>query len=242
MKKLYSKNELTFSIIWIVLYVVLLSMADSFSADLGTEKLITAPLCVVMTGFLFFWVKKNNLMEKYGLCKFKGNLKKYLFFLPLFILCSTNLWNGVTLNISPLESLLYVISMLCVGFLEELIFRGFLFRAMCKDNVKSAIIVSSITFGIGHIVNLLNGAELLSTLLQVCYAIAIGFLFTIIVYYGKSLIPCIISHSVVNSLSAFSVKSGKTLDIITAIVIIVVSISYALWIIKSEQTKKEPAK
>lgn len=242
MKKLYTKNELTFSIIWIVLYVVLLSLADSVSVNLGTEKLITAPLCVLMTAFLFFWVKKNDLMEKYGLCKFKGDVKKYLFFLPLVVLCSTNLWNGVTLNISPLESLLYVISMLCVGFLEELIFRGFLFRAMCKDNAKTAIIVSSITFGIGHIVNLLNGAELLATLLQVCYAIAIGFLFTILVYYGKSLIPCIISHSVVNSLSCFAVESGKVLDIITAIVIIVISISYALWIIKSEKTTKEPAK
>ena len=131
--------------------------------------------------------------------------------------------------------------MLCVGFLEELIFRGFLFRAMCKDNVKSAIIVSSITFGIGHIVNLLNGAELLSTLLQVCYAIAIGFLFTIIVYYGKSLIPCILCHSIVNSLSVFAVESDNLLDIITAIVIIVVSLTYTLWIIKTERTKKEPA-
>lgn len=241
MKKLYNKNEVTFSIIWIILYVVLLSIADSVSESLGTEKLITAPLCILMTAFLFFWLKKNNLMEKYGLCKFEGSMKKYLFFFPLVILCSTNLWNGVTMNLSLLGTVLYIVSMLCVGFLEELIFRGFLFRAMCKDNVKSAIIVSSITFGIGHIVNLLNGAELLSTLLQVCYAVAIGFLFTIIVYYGKSLIPCILCHSIVNSLSVFAVESDNLLDIITAIVIIVVSLTYTLWIIKTERTKKEPA-
>ena len=241
MKKLYNKNEVTFSIIWIILYVVLLSIADSVSESLDTAKLITAPLCILMTAFLFFWLKKNNLMEKYGLCKFEGSMKKYLFFFPLVILCSTNLWNGVTMNLSLLETVLYIVSMLCVGFLEELIFRGFLFRAMCKDNVKSAIIVSSITFGIGHIVNLLNGAELLSTLLQVCYAVAIGFLFTIIVYYGKSLIPCILCHGIVNSLSVFAVESDNLLDIITAIVIIVVSLTYTLWIIKTERTKKEPA-
>ncbi len=241
MKKLYNKNEVTFSIVWIILYVVLLSIADSVSASLGTAKLITAPLCILMTAFLFFWLKKNNLMEKYGLCKFEGSMKKYLFFFPLVILCSTNLWNGVTMNLSLLETVLYIVSMLCVGFLEELIFRGFLFRAMCKDNVKSAIIVSSITFGIGHIVNLLNGAELLSTLLQVCYAVAIGFLFTIIVYYGKSLIPCILCHSIVNSLSVFAVESDNLLGIITAFVIIVVSLTYTLWIIKTERTKKEPA-
>lgn len=241
MKKLYCKNEITFSIIWIVLYVVLLSLADSVSTSLGTHKLITAPLCVLMAVFLLFWVKKNNLMEKYGLCRFHGNLKKYLFFLPLVVISSTNLWNGVTMNLSILETILHIVSMVCVGFLEELIFRGFLFRAMCKDNVRSAIVVSSITFGIGHIVNLLNGAEFLSTLLQVCYAIAIGFLFTIIVYYGKSLIPCILCHSIVNSLSVFAVQSDDILDIITAIVLIVVSLGYTLWIIKAEHTKKEPA-
>lgn len=241
MKKLYNKNEVTFSIVWIILYVVFLSIADSVSESLGTAKLITAPLCILMTAFLFFWLKKNNLMGKYGLCKFEGSMKKYLFFFPLMILCSTNLWNGVTMNLSLLETVLYIVSMLCVGFLEELIFRGFLFRAMCKDNVKSAIIVSSITFGIGHIVNLLNGAELLSTLLQVCYAVAIGFLFTIIVYYGKSLIPCILCHGIVNSLSVFAVESDNLLGIITAIVIIVVSLTYTLWIIKTERTKKEPA-
>lgn len=32
---------------------------------------------------------------------------------------------------------------------------------------------SKANFGIGHIVNLLNGAEVLSTILQICYAVAI---------------------------------------------------------------------
>ena len=64
--------------------------------------------------------------------------------------------------------------MINIGFLEEIIFRGFLFKMLEKDNVKTAIIVSSITFGMGHIVNLLNGADLVPTLLQVCYALAIG--------------------------------------------------------------------
>ena len=78
--------------------------------------------------------------------------------------------------------------MLNIGFLEEIIFRGFLFKMMEKNNVKTAIIVSSITFGIGHIVNLLNGAELIPTLLQVCYAIAIGYMLVMVFYKSKSII------------------------------------------------------
>lgn len=180
MTRLYQKNEFTFSIVWIVLYVVLLSAADQISTRFGTAKAVTAPLTVAMTVFLAAWIGKNHLKEKYGLARVSIEYKKYLYFLPLILIASTNLWRGAALNMSVLETVLYVISMLCVGFLEEVIFRGFLFQALCKDNVKQAVVISSITFGIGHIVNLLNGAEIGPTLLQICYAVALGFLFTII--------------------------------------------------------------
>ncbi len=69
--------------------------------------------------------------------------------------------------------------------MEEVIFRGFLFKAICKTNVKQAIIISSVTFGFGHIVNLLNGRDIPETLIQICYAVAIGFLFYNYFYKGK---------------------------------------------------------
>ena len=123
--------------------------------------------------------------------------------------------------------------MLCVGFIEEIIFRGFLFKALYNDNVKLAIVISSVTFGIGHIVNLLNGKDLIPTLLQVCYAIAIGFLFTIIFYKGKSLLPCIIAHSFVNSSSVFAVENSlMKFHVISSAVLCIISLSYALWILK----------
>lgn len=232
MKRLYEKNELMFSLLWIVLYVVLFSAADSISLDLGTEKIITAPLCLLMTAFLAVWIAKNGLREKYGLCKRKMDYSKYLYFLPLAVIASTNLWGGFAFHFSAFETVLYVVSMICVGFIEEIIFRGFLFRALCKENVKRAIAISSITFGIGHIVNLLNGAEVVSTLLQICYAVAIGFLFTIIFYQSESLIPCVITHSVVNSLSAFAGDRTETFQVIVAIVLAVIALVYALWILK----------
>ena len=236
MKKLYEKSEIWFAVIWIIVYVVLCSVADSFSESLGVMKSVTAPLCVLLSVILFLWIRKNGLSEKYGLIPFKGNLKKYLYFAPLLLIMSMNLWNGVTLNVFVAESVLYVLSMLCVGFIEEVIFRGFLFNAMCKSNVKQAIIVSSVTFGLGHIVNLLNGRELVSTLLQLCYAIAIGFLFTIIFYKGKSLLPCIITHSVFNSLSAFGVEGSQTYHMVRAALLCVISVGYALWILREEIT------
>ncbi len=119
--------------------------------------------------------------------------------------------------------------MINVGFLEEMIFRGFLFKMMEKNNVKSAIVVSSITFGMGHIVNLLNGADLIPTLLQVCYAIAIGYMLVMVFYKSKSIIPCVIFHAIFNALSIFAINKSS---IISSIILIVMCLGYTLYINK----------
>lgn len=233
MYRLYKKNELNFSLAWIIFYVVSLSFADSISAYLGTLKIITAPVCIIFTLLILGFIKKHNLWEQYGLCSLKGTLKKYLYFIPLVLIASVNLWNGITMNTSIAETALFIVSMACVGVIEEVIFRGFLFKAMCKDNIKLAVFISSITFGMGHIVNLLNGEALIPTILQICYATAIGFLFTIIFFKGKSLFPCMITHGAVNSLSIFAVNTSSLIcDIVTTVILCVVSIAYALWILR----------
>lgn len=235
MYRLYKKDEVKFSLVWIIAYVALLSVADNLSGSLGFEKIITAPVCIVFVLFIIGFIKKYNLSERYGLCSFKGSQKNYLYFIPLGFITSVNLWNGVAINISAFEIVLFIISMLCVGFIEEIIFRGFLFKAMSRDNLKSAVFVSSITFGMGHIVNLLNGRDLIPTLLQTCYAAAIGFMFTIIFYKGKSLWPCIIAHGILNSLAIFAVQRTQMLSIITSIVLCAISLLYALWILKKAE-------
>ncbi|MGL5676543.1 MAG: lysostaphin resistance A-like protein [Cellulosilyticaceae bacterium] len=234
---LYKKNESNFAVMWIIAFVVLSIVSDSFSASLGIAKIITAPMGIVLSLLIYGFIKKHDLLEKYGLCSFKGNLKNYLYFIPLVLLISMQFRNGVTMRGSVFEAVLFIVSMLCVGFLEEVIFRGFLFKSMCKDNVKMAIFVSSITFGMGHIVNLLNGRDLIPTLIQICYATTIGFVFMIIFYKGKSLWPCIITHGVFNALSLFGIEDSSGMSkIIVAAVICVLCIGYALWILRT--TKK----
>lgn len=235
MERLYKKDELNFALLWIGIYVVLDILADKGSAMLGYEKILTAPVNGTMTAYLWWWLKRQGLLQKYGLCAFRGSLKAYLYFLPLVVIMSCNLWDGVTMNLSVTETVLYVMSMIFVGFLEEVIFRGFLFKALCRDSVKQAILISSLTFSIGHIVNLLNGAELVPTLLQICYAAAIGFLFTVIFYKSGSIIPCIVTHSVVNSLNVFGVDSTGAQEIVCALILTVVSAGYAVWILKKKE-------
>ena len=237
-KKVYDKNELWFSIIWIIAYCVLASMGDNLSDTLGITKVITLPILLLLSVILFLFIKRNNLTEKYGFCKADVAASKMLFYIPVIILLTANMWHGFRLNMSPFESILYILSMLCVGFLEELIFRGLLFNAMLINGKNSAIIVSSVTFGVGHIINLINGsgAELLPNLLQVVYAIAVGFMFVMIYYRTKSLLPCIITHGVFNALSAFANETGLTSkeQIISCVLITLISGVYALYIALSK--------
>ena len=234
LKKLYAKSEIWFAVAWIIAYVVLASTGDNISADLGISKIITLPILVALSAGLYFFVRKNGLIGKYGLCKPQISAAKMLFYIPLIVLLTANLWYGVALNQTPLETVLYILSMFCVGFLEEMIFRGLLFQAMARDSVKSAMIVSSVTFGIGHIVNLINGsgAQLLPNLLQVMYAMAVGFGFVMIYRRTKSLMPCIITHSVFNGLSAFANEAVMTpqRQILSGILLAVIAGGYALYL------------
>ena len=80
------------------------------------------------------------------------------FSIPLIIMSCVNLKNGLGLNAPAAVSLLMMVNLAVAGYVEEIVFRGFLFWAMAKDNPRSAIIVSAITFGAGHVVNLANTA------------------------------------------------------------------------------------
>ena len=242
MKKLYEKNELTFAIVWIVVYCVLQSLANPLGKVIGVEYAASAAFCVLQTAILLIFILKNNLTKRYGLCKSSVPAWRFLFYVPLLILASGNLWNGVAVNYTPIETVCRIVCMLCVGFLEEVIFRGLLFEAIAKNNVKSAIIISSVTFGIGHIINLFNGSgmDLVNNLCQIVFAIAVGFLLVTIFYRGGSLIPCILVHSAINTLSTFANDANLTTEmhLLHLGILIVVTVAYTLILTKTLPKKQ----
>lgn len=226
-KKIFEKHETLACIALIVLYILVNSYCIQ---NFGITDYRSAFINTLFSGVLAVLMIHLKRVSYYGLTKVT-DLKSYLYFIPLLVIITVNLWGGIRINNTPSEILFHVITMINVGFIEEIIFRGFLFQMMAKDNVKSAIIVSSVTFGIGHIVNLLNGAEFLPTVLQIGYAISIGYLFVIIFYKSKSLIPCIITHALFNSLSIFNAES-ESVRYIVPIFLMVAPLTYAIYINK----------
>ena len=254
MKRLYDKSEIGFALVWIGLYVVVMNIAlqicggfDNLESKTVWQLLVPV-LCICTLAIIStVWILNNGLAEKFGLQRLTHSAKGFLWFAPLILMSCINLKNGLTLNAPAVISLLMAVNMAVAGYVEEIIFRGFLFRAMAKDNLRSAVIVSAVTFGLGHIVNLANTTDSFGVILQVCYAVVIGFLYTVIVYKGGSLWPCVASHMFVNGSSVFAKEYGPfsafvnslfresnlpAEDICSAVLIIVISGGYALWLWK----------
>ena len=216
MTKLYKKSEIAFAIQWIVAYVVLSSLADQLSESIGVIKSVTAALHICLSLILFFWIRNNHLSEKYGFRKSAVPAKKFLYYLPLAVVASTPFWGRPGLQYGFPGALMFAVSMICVA----------------------AIIVSALTFGLGHIVNLVNGSgkDPVSTLIQIVFAVLVGFALVLIFYHGKSLIPCILFHSANNALKVFSAEGTFSPQMELALnlaLIVVVLGGYVLYLMKT---------
>lgn len=237
MEKLYGKSRLVFALVCIGVYCALQSLANPLNQAIGVPYSASAAFCVVQAVLLLRFIRRNGLSRQYGLCKSGLPARRFLYYLPLAVLMTRNFWNGAAVNAPLAETVCWIICMLCVGLVEEVIFRGFLFRAIAEDNRRMAIVISSFTFGLGHLLNLVNGsgAGLAENLFQVTGAVAIGFMFVILFDCGGSLLPCIIAHAVINITSIFADETGLTMEkrMTMQLVLIAVAVAYALVLTKT---------
>ena len=90
MRKLYEKSELTFTIVWIVIYCVLQSLANPLNEKIGIEYSASAVFCILQSVVLLVFIWKNNLLKRYGLCKSSIPASRFLFYIPLIILATIN--------------------------------------------------------------------------------------------------------------------------------------------------------
>ena len=238
MRKLYEKNEILFAVLWILLYCF---TTIPIRGDLGDESIWMTIVLLAIAAAITVFIKKNHLEKKYGLTEWPKNAKRYLFFIPMWILVTGNLWGGFGIAYAGIKQVFAVISMLLIGYVEEVVFRGFLFKALIpKDGLKAAIIISSVTFGIGHIINLLAGQASLETVIQVFFAIAWGFIFTFVFYKCQSLLPCILAHGLVNAFSKFAKESGSyRMSWIYMGATILVAIVYGIYLAKLPKAERK---
>ena len=118
MKKIFERHEMLCCIMLIVIYVLINSYCiQNFGIGDYRSTIINTIFSITLVTLMII-LKKTAY---YGLIKVT-NLKKYLYFIPLFLIVSVNLWNGININNSTNEIIFYILTMINIGFIEEIIF------------------------------------------------------------------------------------------------------------------------
>lgn len=129
--------------------------------------------------------------------------------------------------------------MAAVGFLEELLFRGFLLRAIWPNsNLTRAVAISGVTFGIGHVVNLARGSAVTDQLIQIVIGVAFGVVLALVVAVTRSIIVVAVFHMVFNTAGNLTPRSDSA-DAALAGALVVISIAYAVWLARLLPRKRQ---
>ena len=239
LKELYEKKGVLFAVLWILLYCLIMTPVKG---KYGEDSIYMLLALLAVAAAMFAFVKANHLEAECGLDGWPKDTKRYLYFIPMWILTTGNLWGGIAFNYKGAGQVIAVLSMLTIGFVEEMIFRGFLFTALLREgNVKAAIIISSVTFGVGHIVNLFTGQATAETFIQMIFAVVWGFILTMVFYKCGKLLPCIIAHGLIDAFTTIAVDNHLT-DMIYVWATIIVGTAYCIYLWRlqgSELLQKE---
>lgn len=232
------KKELTFSVIWIVIYFILIILANVLSDYVvKIPNSVNAFVEILFPTVVIVYLKKKGLLSYYGINSLKHlNFKNLLFCVPMIVIAVLNLGFGIHINYSRQQLLLFSAAMLGMGFSEEILFRSFLIKALMNKNTKIAVFAPSIIFGVIHLTNLFGGANLIQTLLQVIYAVSFALMCSLFFIKTNNIIPCMICHSITNITNSFLPDDlSIAYQCIKCIAFIIPSAFYALFIYKTNK-------
>ena len=132
---------------------------------------------------------------------------------------------------------LLVLHVLFVGALEELAFRGVLLPLLLrrlgrtKKGMWQSVILSSVIFGFVHFTNLIEGADLASTLMQVGYSMLTGAACAVLFLGTGNLAYCMVFHSVFNfggGVIAYLVD-GRVWTVPAVVATVAVALAVGVW-------------
>jgi len=134
---------------------------------------------------------------------------------------------------------------LMVGFAEEGLLRGVALRALLPGGAMRAAFLSSLIFGLAHLLNIFQGRDIPSSIVQAIYATFIGIGFAGPRLYSGTIWPAIVIHGLIDFADLAGrdmtrLKEPGPMTIATAVVPIVITGLYALygvWLIRKYQRR-----
>lgn len=185
-------------IIWLLLYSLLFSFLK------GNTLLIGLGIYSVCL-YIYLVTKKRLKLYKLGLI-YKKRLHYLVGLVPFLCIPICNLLYGEIVSRDKIEYSMFFITVI-VSAMEELFFRGWL-RTKIKG--RYAIVITSIVFGVCHVINFIGHYDLVYVFIQVIFAFGFGICFYILTVVFDSLIPVIVLHGMINvssmGMNIFSIR------------------------------------
>lgn len=184
------------SVITILPSIIKLNIAyNKYGSELLLEAIYALLVLVVMLLFKNSYVftnKKTSFLKSIGLG------------FPILLIAGFSLLGSIAsldeFNVGNFFNLLFLT--IFIGIAEEFLCRGWLQNEFIerygdsKKHIILSILFSSLIFGLIHLSNLLNGQDLISTIMQVIQATSAGLLFGSIYYKTKNIWSVVFLHSV----------------------------------------------
>lgn len=226
LKKLYENKAVLHSLVWLASYLVLNTITDNIAKALDINyHMVTAIPNLVLAVICYCYLKSTGISEDIGLLtKPTEKNSVMLYYVPLLSLPLLSLIYGINTSLTAVEIAFILVMYISVGFMEEIIFRGLMFRALLKKwNRYIVVAFISLTFAMGHIISMAAiGQSSMDTALQIINAFVVGFMFMAVVLASGNLTICIIAHILYNFIGNISMAGSTHLEIIAVSTIITI--------------------
>lgn len=240
MKKLYESKAVLHSLVWLGAYLILNTITDNIAGAMNIDfNMVTAIPNLVLAVGCFYYLKRTGIAEDIGLLTKPAEKNSVmLFYIPLLLLPLLNLFYGINTSLSATEIALLLAMYIAVGFMEEVIFRGLMFKALLKKwNRFIVVVFISFTFAIGHIVSMAAiGQSSTDTVFQIINAFVVGFMFMEVILASGNLTICIIAHILYNFIGNISMASSSHIEIIVFNTVIT-ALYFVYLIFRTKNTK-----
>lgn len=202
--KLSRNKVLLICALFLTVAAVALSLPIAWIEDKTLEYLLKGALFRICAGGAAACV---IAVLGYGrIFKWNGGARGLIWCLPCLLVCLANfpysalISGNAAVDRAELVPLL-ILQCLAIGFMEEAVFRGILFKYLAevfknkKYGAVYSVLISSALFGLWHLTNLFGGANVGATLLQAGYTFLTGAMFAAVLHKTENLWLCVILHA-----------------------------------------------
>ena len=185
--------------------------------------------CCSLVAIVFFLIKDHSLKNLGFQKPIAGASVEFLYYIPLIIVALAAFAGGIMFDNSGLfiPNLIFTLG---IGLTEELYFRGIICN-MWKQKEKTAILVSSVLFGLSHLLNVMGGAGLAETFLQIAFAFTYGIIMAFVILRTKSIWPCILLHAFHDFCGFITNEGDMKLNIIVGTIQFAVLLAYCIYLV-----------